>query len=66
MSNDAGLSDLALANVEVLAYIEWGPDPDPGTFCDLDCYGTGYCWIQRMTWCLPCERIGDPNFSCRC
>lgn len=64
--NEVVLNNLALANVEALAYIEWGPDPEVGTFCDLSCVGGGYCWEIRFTWGLPCERTGFPYHFCRC
>ncbi len=63
---NADLSLLALSNVEALAFEQWGPDPEPGTYCDLDCYGGGYCWAIRWTWNLLCERTGNPYHFCRC
>lgn len=66
MNSGTNLSNLALANVEALAFIEWGPDPEVGTFCDLSCYGGGYCWAIRLTWGLPCERTGYPYHYCKC
>lgn len=66
MSNDSNLTGLALANLEALAYIEWGPDPEIGTYCDLDCYDGGQCWRIIWTWNLPCERTGNPYDFCRC
>ncbi len=70
MSNDADLSDMALSNVEALAWWESGEDGDFEIVCDAY---EGVCWEKdyskyincgEYTMIHPCKFSGSMENSC--